>query len=43
MCQERLEGLLIMSIERRELLRVDKDNLIDILGKSSKELENALL
>ena len=43
MLQERLEGLLLMSIERKILMNLDRDRLIDLLGKSSKELGKALL
>ena len=43
MLQERLEGLMLMSIERKILLGLDVDNIIDLLGKSSSELRKALL
>ena len=43
MLQERLEGLMLMSIERNILLKLDIEKLIDLLGKSSKVLANALL
>ena len=42
MHQERLEGLLLMSIERKILLKIDKEKIIDKLAKTSKELERAL-
>ena len=35
--QDRLEGLMLMSTERRILMRLDKEKLIDLLRKSSKE------
>ena len=43
MLQERLEGLMLMSIERKILLKLNRQKLIDLLGKSSKELAKALL
>ena len=43
MNQDRLEGLLRMSIERKILMSLDRNSLIDLLGKSSKELGKALL
>ena len=43
MLQDRLEGLMLMSIERRILMRLDKEKLVDLLGKSSKELSKTLL
>ena len=43
MLQERLEGLLLMSIERKCLMNLDRERLIDLLGKTSKELGKALL
>ena len=42
MSQNRLEGLLLMSIERKILLNLNRDKIIDNLAKTSKELENAL-
>ena len=41
--QDRLEGLMLMSIERRILMRLDKEKLVELLGKSSKELSKTLL
>ena len=32
--QDRLEGLMLMSIERRILMRLDKEKLVELLGKS---------
>ena len=43
MLQDGLEGLMLMSIERKTLMRLDKEKLIDWLGKSLKELSKALL
>ncbi|XP_066925478.1 zinc finger MYM-type protein 1-like [Clytia hemisphaerica] len=43
MLQERLEGLMLMSTERKILIELDRDNIIDLLGKSSPELSKALI
>ena len=43
MVQERLEGLLMMAFERKICLSIDKDELIDSFGRSSRELAKALL
>ena len=43
MLHDRFEGLMMMSIERGILMRLDKKKLIDLFGKSSKELSKALL
>ena len=43
MTQERLEALLLMTIERNILVSMDKEKIIDIFGRSSSELTNALL
>ena len=43
MVQERLEGLLMMAFERKIWLSIDKDELIDSFGRSSRELAKALL
>ena len=42
MIQERLEALLLMAIERKVLLSLDKDRIVDIFGRSSSELTNPL-
>ena len=33
---------MLISIERKTLIRLDKEKLIDLLGKSLKELSKAL-
>lgn len=43
MLQDRLEGLLLMSIERKILSEIDVDKIMDIVGQSSSELKKALL
>lgn len=43
MVQERLESLLSMTIERKILLKCDKDRLINLYAKLSPELSKALL
>ena len=43
MLQDRLESLLLMSIERKILMNLNREHIIDLLGESSKELERALL
>ena len=43
MLQERLEGLLLMSIERKILSEIDVNKIMDIVGQSSSELKKALL
>ena len=43
MSQDRLEGLLLMSIERKILLKLNRDKIIETLAKTSKELEKALI
>ena len=43
MVQDRLEGLMLMSIERNILLNLDREKLINLLGESSSELRKLLL
>ena len=43
MVQNRLEGLMLMSIERNILLNLDREKLINLLGESSSELRKLLL
>ena len=43
MVQERLEGLLLMAVERKILLSLDQSVIIDLFGKTSTELSRALL
>lgn len=43
MLQDRLEGLMLMSTERKILLGLDMENIIDLVGRSSSELRKALL
>ncbi|XP_066922182.1 zinc finger MYM-type protein 1-like [Clytia hemisphaerica] len=43
MVQDRIEGLMLMSIERSILLKLNRQKLIDLLGKSSSLLGNLLL
>ena len=43
MVQEGLEGHLMMAFERKICLSIDKEDLIDTLGRSSQELSKALL
>ena len=43
MVKERLEGLMLISIERNILLSLDKDKLLDDIGKTSQELQKALV
>ena len=43
MVQERLEGLLLMAVERKILLSLDQSVIIDLFGKTSTELSSALL
>ena len=43
MLQDRIEGLLLTSIERKILMSIDREKKIDLLGKSSNALRQALL
>ena len=42
MIQERLEALLLIAIERKVLLSLDKDRIVGIFDRISSELTNAL-
>ena len=43
MVQERLEGLLLLSVERKILLTLTKESVIDSFARSSSHLSSALL
>ena len=43
MVQERLEGLLLLSVERKILLTLTKESVIDSFARSSSYLSSALL
>lgn len=43
MVQERLEALLLIEIERKVHLSIDKDKIITLLGKTSPTLAKALI
>ena len=43
MLQERLEALLLMAVERQILQSLDKERIIDMFAKTSRELTKALL
>ena len=43
MLQGRLEALLLMAVEQQILQSLDKERIIDMFAKTSKELAKALL
>ena len=43
MVQERLEGLLYMAVERKILISLDKERIVELFAKLSPLLSNALI